>query len=110
MTIITLLRGKNEILRKWIGIDFDLVPENQMDNLGQYKQVELVNNNKNPALSCPYCMAVDIMGCGYCPMFKAGNANNIPVHTDKSSPAYEPMIELIEQYNRELGIVNEKSI
>ena len=113
MTVIEYMKRKNEILKEYMGIDFDLVPENQ---LAECKKVRLYDTSLG---SCPYCRVYENNECIGCPMANAGNEctdekstwsiyNNfcyiveIYPHSNIRSPAYKPMVELIKQYNKEL--------
>ena len=117
MTVTSYMRSKNKILREHIGIDFDLVPEDQIKECTQY--LLSVDDSAN---SCPYCLEYLEGDCRGCPMRIAGNECDdsddgddtwaryiayaeemgIDMHTFPASLAYEPMKKLIEQYNREL--------
>jgi len=109
MTVSAFLREKNKILKEYLNLDFDLVPEDQIE---ECEQLELDMDSPS---SCPYCMVYG-NGCKNCPMEKAGNGckNNRQStwvkyittcrhpHASKQSPAHKPMKELIDQYNKEL--------
>ena len=113
MTDIKYMKEKNTILREYLGLDFDLVPEGQMENCKVQHELELTSLGGD---SCPYCMNYVTEGCIGCPMAEAGNKCCCEEadtwtrymdmvafdHGDPESPAYEPMKKLIEQYNREI--------
>lgn len=111
MKVSEFIRKKNEILRKTIGIDFDLVPEDQIEECEQF----VLSLN----FSCPYCKAYK-ESCSKCPMDIANNncvdknstwdeygiycsCNNVFTHNHPASPAYESMKNLIDKYNKELN-------
>jgi hypothetical protein len=124
MTTSVFLREKNIILRDTIGLDFDLVPEDQIVDLPQNLCKPL--SNANTSRSCPYCVGYTSLNaydhCAMCPMGIAGNRcayqgihpntwqsyvkhcldNNTWIHTDPVSPAYHRMCVLIAKYNSEL--------
>ena len=113
MTDIKYMREKNKILRECLGLDFDLVPEDQMENCEVQYSLGLSTAGGD---SCPYCKNYYMDGCRSCPMAKAYNEccseedNTWDRYMDMvefyhghlKSPAYEPMKKLIEQYNREI--------
>jgi hypothetical protein len=119
------LREKNRILRETIGLDFDLVPEEQIVDLPEHLMKPL--SNASSSQSCPYCVGYfnysdEYNTCGMCPMNLAGNKcsyngfhdntwkrymqhclfNNTYMHTDQESPAFRRMKALIKTYNEEL--------
>ncbi|MFA7029976.1 MAG: hypothetical protein WC179_06885 [Candidatus Cloacimonadaceae bacterium] len=113
MTVIEYMKRKNEILKEYIGIDFDLIPENQ---LAECEKIRLYDTSMG---SCPYCLVYADNDCIECPMANAGNncsdekstwstytgfcyITEIYPHNNILSPAYKPMVELIVQYNKEL--------
>ena len=112
MTTSTFIRRKNKILREYLGLDFDLVPPEQIEDIPATERLCI----DSIARSCPYC--VEFNGdCDVCPMAIAKNqcncsanntwgmyVNSIPFsnrHTKSSSPAYGPMVNLIEKYNKQ---------
>jgi hypothetical protein len=112
MTTSTFIRRKNNILREYLGLNFDLVPPEQIVDIPATKRLYI----DNVARSCPYC--VEFEGdCDLCPMAIAKNQCeygatstwsmyilSIPFHnrhTRTNSPAYEPMVDLIEEYNKQ---------
>lgn len=122
MLVSDYLKQKNKILRDYIGLQFDLVPEDQIEEI---KQLPL--NKDGASASCPYCVAAGavyrstaIPNCSECIMFKSNNicekfgstwsnykdfcnSNNIKMHYIEGSKAYQPMLELVSQYNYELA-------
>ena len=118
MKLTTYLKEKNKILRKYLGLEFDLVPKEQIDKkCDSLKPLKLDSRSAN---SCPYCLLYSIDGCEECPMSKADNhctisfdstwdryMNSIPSfdgHWSVNSPAYEPMNKLIAKYNKSHGL------
>lgn len=117
MTDTDYMKAKNKILREYIGIDFDLVPEDQVENCPEQYELKVDESTG----SCPYCLNYLDEDCEHCPMAKADNectvsegntwekyikycrTSKIPMHCYPESPAYEPMKKLIEQYNKELS-------
>lgn len=113
MTVSSYIRAKNKILMECLGLGFDLVPEGQIEECEQ-KELSIASSIN----SCPYCLVfIHDSDCTGCPMEKARNrCNTSPentwnkynrsgdynLHVYTSSPAYKPMVELINQYNREL--------
>lgn len=116
MLVSEVIREKNKIFRKYLGLDFDLIPESQIE---ECTQIPLSMHSSFS--SCPYCVVYG-KDCKECPMSKAGNkcdtygstwrkyCNFIYfgwTHISPRSPAYLPMVALIEQYNKELEVGNE---
>ena len=117
MTVSKFIKKKNKILKKYIGLPFNLVPKKQIK---ECKQVEL--STLNPVNSCPYCMAYlrPNGNCEGCPMAEAFNkceldtentyteyvnwtdSKGIPRHFMEESPAHKPLAKLIAKYNSEL--------
>jgi len=121
MTTIDFFKKKNEILRETLGLNFDLVPSYQMINI-PFKELSI----DRPSTSCPYCLEynnedTDVEElCSKCPMFLANNSclededstweryvksispdeDISSLHTEPTSPAYEQMVKLIEEYNK----------
>ena len=106
MTTKTYLRKKNKLLREIAGIDFDMVPEDQIQDV---EFIEL--NTKSYADMCPYCLYYT--ECTGCPMYEANNQCNTDenntwrrflnhfrgdVHSFTSEPSLQ---ELVRQYNEE---------
>lgn len=114
MSVTKFLKKKNKILRKYIGIDFDLVPKDQIEEC-EREPLSI----RCGYVSCPYCMVYgDHDKCLGCPMKEADNKcfdsdstwgryiiyckeNNIRFHYIKDSPAYKPMKKLIDKYNNQ---------
>lgn len=112
MTTSTFIKRKNKILREYLGLSFDLVPSGQIEDIPATKRLRLDNG----ATSCPYCVEFD-NDCDLCPMALAGNQcgstsnstwyiyitsiSSYYFHTNSRSPAYEPMVALIEEYNKQ---------
>jgi len=109
MTTIEYLTKKNQILKKYLGLNFDLVPKEQMRNV-PFKEL----SNETSAGGCPYCAVYnDNDKCPGCPMASAGNGCEVDsgntwtryvnevefMHTEERSEAYEPMNALIKEYN-----------
>ena len=120
MTTIEFLKEKNRILREELGLPYDLIPIEQMENVRFYAL-----NIDTAEGSCPYCLEfyTGEIGkpCGTCPMSKAGNEcgaiyeddgdtwtrytkycedRNIKIHTFEDSLAYPRMKALIDKYNK----------
>ena len=114
MNSVEFMKSKNQILREFIGIDFDLIPETQMEVVPFIKLSNDLSTN-----SCPYCKEYlrSSNSCYQCPMDNGNNNcnehgstwndyctfmedNKVLPHFDISSPAYEPMNSLIEEYNK----------
>jgi len=114
MTTSEFIRKKNEILRKHLGLPFDLVPKDQIKDV-----TPMGLSIYSSIYSCPYCGA--FADCRGCPMAEAGNechkdpnntweryleldeSGQILVHTDPKSPAYRPMEALIGEFNESNG-------
>jgi len=111
MTTIEFLKKKNQILREYLGLNFDLVPEEQMINV-PFKEL----SNETSAGGCPYCVEylnAITAECTGCPMTLAGNSCEVDendtwtryisevkfTHVEEKSEAYEPMNDLIKEYN-----------
>jgi hypothetical protein len=125
MTTSEFLRQKNCILRDTIGLNFDLVPEEQIIDLPQNLCKPL--SNATTSRSCPYCVGYSSLNacdhCVMCPMGLAGNRcsfhekhdntwqsyvkycldRDIKLHSDIESPAFHSMCVLIAKYNNELA-------
>lgn len=120
MLVSDYLKQKNKILKDYIGLQFDLVPEDQMQECRQFK----LRGNKLRTCSHPYCEDYgfkDSETCAKCPLnnsdYKFSDEscsdivikyekyckdNGILEHTQKLSPAFEHINKLVEQYNYEL--------
>jgi hypothetical protein len=112
MTVSEYLRRKNNILREYLELDFDLIPEEQI------REVEQSELGFDVFGACPYCNVHNrLNSCEGCPMYDAGNdcrldestwiryVNNVELqdfHWAETSPAHKPMRELIEQYNKDI--------
>ena len=51
MTTIEFFKRKNQILKEYLGLDFDLVPKEQMRNI-PFKEL----SNETSVGGCPYCV------------------------------------------------------
>lgn len=112
MKVSTYIRRKNDILREHLGLDFDLVPEPQIEEVPKRHL-----SNTTSESSCPYCHIFNstYTDCEGCIMDTADNAcvaedstwnmytentNITDCHWMPTSPAYKPMNELITEYNK----------
>ncbi len=115
MKVTKFIKKKNKILRKHLGLPFNLVPKTQIEECDKHRL-----SAKGLTPSCPYCLAYSqyIGNCDKCPMAIAGNEccdengstfekymdycydNDILDHSTPNSPAYKPMKELIAKYNK----------
>lgn len=108
--MVKYIKERNEILKKYLGLPFDLVPEEQIK---EFEPIRL-----NILEDCPYCYHFYTNdNCEGCPMYEADNACNssenntwsnyidycnskyIPKHWRKDSPAFKPVQEAIRRYN-----------
>jgi hypothetical protein len=115
MTVVEFLKQKNLIIREVLGIDFDLVPEDQLEE----RERRLLFTTSDGAM-CPYCVvyfgpnsAIELL-CIQCPMHKAGNNCNLSPNSTYRRitkivgyiTTYKPimveLVPLIRQYNKEL--------
>ena len=116
MTTTEYMVRKNKILREFLGIDFDLVPESQMVDI-KYNELSMFDSQS----SCPYCAEYyDEYGktpCSGCPMYEANNecefgtfntwsqyitacnVSGVKSHMFPESKAYTPVSLLVKEYN-----------
>lgn len=74
LSMAEFIRAKNKILREDYGIDFDLVPEDQIVDMPKIKKL----NTSNVSYMCPYCAeGLREDNCNMCPMSKANNQCDI---------------------------------
>ena len=114
MTTSEFIKEKNQILREVLGLPFDLVPADQIEDV---KKVKL--STEFTTSSCPYCAAnLTDNKCKNCPMAIAGNGclkseestwrryityckkNSITQAVFPSSSAYKPLSDLIDKFNQ----------